>query len=205
MKITQSRSELIQHLKEQIHFLESSSKSYDDGFEAEARRLATVIRVLVHDTPNSKSLLEQLDKKNIPFLDTSYDIRDTSITRHGLVLVNPTKGKFVPRCHYPQKPIDRHTFIDFETWWNKVVIIDKDGNRLSRKYLVLKTSNQDGGAHVDPKLDETYAKLTRSDSSGWTIIKNDEKEIPFQPIGLASLRQIAHEVIESLKLLKTKI
>lgn len=65
---SQNQDALLNHLKEQIFFLQASSSSYDRGFMSEAKRLAVVIRVLVHDTPKSQSLLSQMDKKGIPFL-----------------------------------------------------------------------------------------------------------------------------------------
>jgi hypothetical protein len=65
-----SKSELHAHLQEQLQFLEASCNSFDAGFEGEAKRLAVTIRVLVHDTQQSKSLLGQLDLKG-EFFDSA--------------------------------------------------------------------------------------------------------------------------------------
>ena len=63
-KISQTQNELLGHLAEQIIFLINSSNSFDDGFQCEAKRVATTIRVLLHDNPpHSVSLLTQLNKK----------------------------------------------------------------------------------------------------------------------------------------------
>ncbi len=67
----QTKAELLNHMKEQISFMLASAESYDRGFEGEARRLAVSIRILVHDTSQSKSLLTQIGKKDIGFLDTA--------------------------------------------------------------------------------------------------------------------------------------
>ena len=67
-KYIQTKDELLEHLKNQIAFMKQSASSYDDGFEDEAKRLAVTIRILVHDTNNSTSLLTSLNKKNINFL-----------------------------------------------------------------------------------------------------------------------------------------
>ena len=64
-KYTQTYQELRDHLCEQLHFLRASAASYDNGAEGEAKRLATTIRVLVHDTKKSKSLLLQLSMKHL--------------------------------------------------------------------------------------------------------------------------------------------
>ena len=45
--------ELFVHLKEQIYFLQSSAKNYDNGQTIEAKRMATNIRVLVYDTDDN--------------------------------------------------------------------------------------------------------------------------------------------------------
>jgi len=63
----QSNEELQQHLKDIIQALELSAYAFDNGSEGEAKRLAAAIRVLVHDTESSKSLLGQLEQKTIHF------------------------------------------------------------------------------------------------------------------------------------------
>jgi hypothetical protein len=64
MKVSQRRSDLLNHLREQLQFLDASALSYDAGFEGEAKRLAVVIRVLLHDTAKSRSLLQSLGIKH---------------------------------------------------------------------------------------------------------------------------------------------
>jgi hypothetical protein len=53
-----------------VSFLRVSSQTFDAGFEAEAKRLATSIRVLVRDRRNSKSLIRELGlKESMTFED----------------------------------------------------------------------------------------------------------------------------------------
>src|SRR4051812_47474021 len=67
-----SKADLVEQLRIQVDFLERSSVAYDQGFEDEARRLATVVRILVHDTARSKSLLGQLGvKERLRYHDTT--------------------------------------------------------------------------------------------------------------------------------------
>jgi hypothetical protein len=63
MKRDQTREDLVAHLREQYGFLAVSCELFDQGNEAEAKRIAVAIRTLVHDTPASHSLLEQLGYK----------------------------------------------------------------------------------------------------------------------------------------------
>jgi hypothetical protein len=59
---------------------------------------------------------------------------------------------------------------------------------------VLAVANQDGGAHVDPTLDSTYADLSRNNSLGWTYGSKSE---PIEGPARAALRQICHEVLKT--------
>ena len=69
----QSSDDLWENLNLQARYLKESSSSFDGGFEGEAQRLAVTVRVLVHDTSASHSLLKLLEiKDNIQFHDTGY-------------------------------------------------------------------------------------------------------------------------------------
>ena len=198
-KQPQSQAELSQHMQEQLEFLQASAGAYDQGFEGEAKRLAVSIRVLVHDTSNSNSLLGQLGQKDIKFLDSAIPVGQRNSMPHGgLVLesVSPSTGaKYIAFLDDILYLYNRTT--DFDTWWNSTVFIDAKGNKQSRKDIVLAVTNQDGGAHVDQSLNQIYADLSRNNSLGWMF--SDGKTT--QPMGgpeLAAIRQIAHELLKSL-------
>lgn len=89
--VRQTEEELKSHLKEQIQFLLRSAKSYDEGFTSEAKRLAVVIRVLLHDTNRSTSLLTLLQRKDMLFYDTAWDYDPNN-------LVSSIKGSAVLSC-----------------------------------------------------------------------------------------------------------
>ena len=55
----------------------------------------------------------------------------------------------------------------FNDWWNEIIFDDKK-NKFTRHDIVTYVANQDGGAHVDSELDESYATLTKMNSLGWT-------------------------------------
>ncbi len=202
MKIFQTEDELKDQLKDQIDFLIKSSKAYDEGFTSEAKRLATGIRVLLHDTQNLTSLLTLLKKNDILFYDTSLDYNQNSLLlTPGLIMLKmgPNGGEYVPPLGNGPPTRYQKGKIPFTQWWNKIVLVDDKGNKLTRKDLVLTVCDKDGGAHVDPKLDEAYFALSRFNSLGWKYIKNDvEKDFVTRP-ELASIRQISYEVLKSLK------
>lgn len=192
-----SQQELEELLNEQLQFLESSAKAYDDGFEGECKRLAVTIRVLVHDTRTSHSLLSQLARKDILFWDTELpQMTGNQMTHGGLVFValGEKETKYIPMLD----DVPHKRQIDFDKWWGASVFIDDQKSPLSRKDLVLTASNQDGGAHVDPSLNEKYARLSKDNSLG--IMKSGPEGLsPMPGPERAAIRQIAHEVIKSLK------
>lgn len=57
--------------------------------------------------------------------------------------------------------------MDFADWWTQPVFVDQSGRKLTRKDLVMTAANQDGGAHVDPALNASYAELAKKNSLGW--------------------------------------
>ncbi len=206
LTVKQSDKELLKHLEEQIGFLQRSAIAYDNGFTGEAKRMATTIRVLVHDTHQSISLLTALGKKDIQFYSTASNIDNgKSMSTHRLVGLKLSTNRGTSEASYYAPLDDRPLYVNvnrkmvFRLWWNEIVIIDKMRNEFSRKDLVLSVSNKDGGAHIDPELDDAYAALTRYNSLGWT--SSDSKGIGrnLEGVELVNIRQICHEVLKSLK------
>jgi hypothetical protein len=198
-KSPQSREDLKQHLKEQLEFIRRSSQAYDDGYSEEAKRLATTIRVLVHDTKNSKSLLTQLDEKGRDFWDSSVPNVANNLAPYG-GLVQTAAGldgaTYLPHLDDPLPSGAQPRVVDFDTWWNAEIIKTADGDVFSRRSLVLCVADQDGGAHVDPALDESYARLSRDRGMGWTHTGTQGTRT-IRPGDRATVRQIAHEVLKT--------
>ncbi|MEE9987498.1 hypothetical protein [Agrobacterium pusense] len=92
-KIPLSQDDLNEHLAEQLGFLEASARSFDGGFIGEAKRMATTIRVLMHETPQSHSVLGQLGLLQKDFVDTSPDYDPKSFAAfHGAGFGNSRTG-----------------------------------------------------------------------------------------------------------------
>lgn len=193
---SQTPDELSAHLADHIAFLKASAVAFDEGFDAEAKRLAVSLRVLLHDTNSSHSLLGQLGRLDLPFLSTAVPRDSRSIIAHtGLVMI---AGRGVATRHEAMLDgVPMVAWRSFAEWWNEVIIVDDERAELTRRALVLAVANRDGGAHVDPKLNETYARLSRANSIGWTRHSGGQSA----PIGMvewSSIRQIAHEVLRTL-------
>jgi hypothetical protein len=202
-----TREDLAEHLKDQIKFIIDSSISFDKGSEGEAKRLSTTIRVLLHDTTRSSSLLTQLNRMNILFYDSANPFDPNNLLPSNcLTMIRLAKkegedfgGDYVAPLENlsPHRSNDKK--IGFVRWWNKnIVLKDIQGNIFHRKELILTVANQEGGTHVDPKLNQAYANLTRFNSIAWKVYTKYKKEDMGNPVP-STIRQIAHEVIKTLK------
>lgn len=196
-----SKKNLMRNLKEQVSFMISSCQAYDRGAIAEAKRLSVTVRMLVHDTSSSTSLLGQLDSKvTASFYNTAPKETPRSICGYfgliGLAMRPNIAGVFAPRLDNLQK-VAKPYMVPFAEWWDTVVIRDEEGKTFSRKEIILNIANKDGGAHVDPRLNKAYSMLSNGQTVGWQGVQGGKIEnVRF--IELATARQIAHEVLGSL-------
>ncbi len=65
MAVKQTKEDLLIHLKDSCDFMEISCRAFDDGYVGEAKRLATTLRVLLHDTQNRNRYLTYLKLRRI--------------------------------------------------------------------------------------------------------------------------------------------
>jgi hypothetical protein len=193
-----TESELREHLDEQLEFLESSAEAFDAGKTGEAKRMALTIRVLLHQTRKSHSLIDQLGMKATPFWNTSHPETPGNLLPHmGLLAMRfDNAGGFYVA---PLDTRDHARSVGFDDWWTEVVISDGDGQPMTRQNLVIFAANQDGGGHIDPGLDEAYDNLTRKNSLGWIHTGEEGEVTSMGDAGRAAIRQIAHEVLRTLR------
>ncbi len=94
----------------------------------------------------------------------------------------------------------------FEKWWTNPLVETSQMTYFNRRKLVLVMANQDGGAHVDPTLDQDYEALTvnflgvQIEVGENLTDKTMGGDIPPVQgnVAAASVRQIAFEVLETL-------
>ncbi len=63
---------------------------------------------------------------------------------------------------------------------------------------MLTAADQDGGAHIDPALDERYARFAHDNTLGWVHGAPGEPGKPMEGAVRSGIRQIAHEVLRTL-------
>ena len=182
----------------------ASIDAFHAGKQAEAKRMATAVRVLVHDTDRSHSLLSQLAiKHRILYYDTGTTVTEPGIASAiGLAGMTLAITKEGPKSFWspnldPDDELKDCTQRPFHPWWTRPVMKDNRAQFFSRRSFVLGVANKDGGVHVDPELDEAYGQLTRRSSIGWQMgVEDGLAEIP--GLELACVRQVAHELLVSL-------
>ena len=204
---TLSEDELLAHLRDQIYFMIDSAISYDNGFEGEAKRLAATIRILVHDTGSCSALLTQLKKMSILFYDSSsFFDPNNPLTSSCLILKGFTndgsgelKSNYVAPLDSLPPTRDKDKLVSFDRWWHRTVIFrDKSRNLFARRDIVLPFADKEGGAHIDPKLNQAYANLTKFNSLAWKVYTAGEERDFGNPVP-PTVRQIAHEIIKTIR------
>ena len=224
---------LNQHLRIQLYFLDVSLSNFSKQEnihqiknktvgrtkvleihpEVEAVRLATIIRVLVHDTNLSSSLLKHLRKKSeMEFISSASpkDGRLHSMTGmkgvrgsgseqyFGLVAKVKTDNSLIAVPLFQQHLKEWYSSYkkqNFEQWWESE-IMKVNGHGHTRAELVKNVANKDGGAHVDGLIPEKYnlSKRTALNLNILGIKTEFERNVVY-----ASIAQIAWELLNSIK------
>ena len=225
--------DLNQHLKVQLYFLDTSlsnfskqnniyqienkavgeAKVLEINPEVEAVRLATVIRVLVHDTNSSTSLLRHLGTKDeMEFINSAspndgrlhsmtglHGVRGSGIGQYfGLVAKVNSGSSLVATPLFQQHLKEWYSSYErqnFEQWWESE-IMKVSGQGHTRAELVKNVANKDGGVHVDGMIPEKYhlSKRTALNLNILGIKTEFERNVVY-----ASIAQIAWELLNSIK------
>jgi len=194
-----------EHLRRQLAFLKRSADAYDAGYQDEAIRIATSIRVLLHDTNRCTSLLTHLSARDITLLSTCKDpqpiVNGSDPFYAGMRLRFFNGMAMFGNGGYRPKLGDgsTHVHLAVSDWWNQTVYILDPTTWLSRKSIVLAVSDKDGGAHVDERLTPEYETLITPGSLGVLIGEREGQrvEVPIADGHFLALRQMAYELLHS--------
>ena len=211
--ITSNDYYLIQ-LKEQVNFLIDACHFYDKGSFIQAKQMSAVIRTLLKDNSRNKqtvSLLASLGvKKTLKFYNTAYSAKDPAVLLNlvGLLRQYQPSSESDPMPIYIPMLDDTNLidvqWIDFDDWWESDVIVCKDTDNnfsLSRKKIILTMAEQDGGVHVDnfDKMDSIYKGIITNTANILTHVDSSGNTTVIKYLQYALVRQIAHEVITTLR------
>lgn len=199
-RIKRSKADLVDELNVQIALLVNACLSFDNGLKPIGKHIALSLRTLLHHQGMNRALLEQLGLRSKRFMDTAGDLNPKNLmTECNLCAMRVGGGNtdFIPLCESGGGPMGAR-WLPFTEWWNQDVLKDEKKRKFNRRELILNVAETDGGAHVDPDLDEAYMDLSRNNSLAWMITEGDV-ERPFPSPTMPCMRQIAHEVLETLK------
>lgn len=204
-KILQTKQDLEKQLDEQLDLLKVLADAYDAGNVIVAKSIATTIRLLLHHNSRSGSysLIDQLGLKETKFFDTSSPkakistntIRVGSFSGLINIPMGVSKQDFIP--HLDDTLPEIFGYVKFDEYWNRIIFIDQQNNSFTRRDIIRAVANQDGGAHVDPKIEEKYKKLARENSLGWVTVTNEKTWNNLKGSELAAIRQIGHEILRT--------
>lgn len=214
-----SRRRFRDQLKRNVGYIRRSCELFDQGHQEEGIRIATALRVLLHDTQRSKSLLSHLKVKRTMKLNSScHPPSPRVIMFEGMGrLTVKVSGHDVSRQLDPVLDEDafKHIPVPIEQWWEMPVYVQNrlvrnssgqdevEQTHLTRKDIILAAANKDGGAHVDEKLEPNYERLAASGALGMymdQITVGDGTLVVLPPLEnahLVYLRQMGHEVLNS--------
>jgi len=199
-KIQRPKGELKHALVEQIELLQHSCRGFDDGFEALGKHISLNLRVLLHNHGKSRALLDQLGLRSGPYLTSTPPLNPRNLlTECGLVAMQMSSSgaRYLPLVLTGCGPYSLQP-IPFVNWWNDPILKDNRNRTFCRRELVLHVADTDGGAHVDPELEEAYMAISRQNSLGWFFGSGTATSSLEGRPELSCMRQIAYEVLTTI-------
>jgi len=202
--IARTDQELRTELAEQFEALKIHGASYDEGKTWQAKTLAAVISILMRDgSRNMNPLLQQLGiRKQMLYVDSRGPLL---FPEHGAfnapltaIQMGPDGVKVVPHCSVmPDAPWIRRN-VAFSDWWGGDVLQTSRGQRITRHRLVNLVRDKDGGAHYDAENKEADYHDVKVDFDPRIRIHSPAGPGPLQGVHLATIRQIAWELEQTL-------
>jgi hypothetical protein len=161
--------------------------------------MAVVIRVLIHDTKKSKSLLQQMHIKEKVKLLTSFGSSERLPENFHPISVLPILASSAEGGTSAPFPLSAQPILmSVNEWWEEIVW--KQKSTLTRKDIVLGTANKEGGAHVQVATPETIQELRQGLSQVISFKINGVEFGTPEHYHLILIRQFAYELLNSKSL-----
>lgn len=207
--VPREQSDYYESLLEQLEFLIDDCDSYDRGKFNRSKQISMTIRNLVVTTGSSTSVLTHLKRRESMKFCSTASFPKNAVFYLGMVFpISVTKKDgsithiYLPFLNSNKSVLKK--WVPFERWWHQKVIIHNDLT-FSRYNMIDYMANQDGGGHVDSDVVEKYYKISKGTESMFYAtdkpldIDPYQKGEPFKYLHFALVRQIAHELILSIR------
>jgi len=188
------------HLQKQLKLLQKASYEYDYGDIDEAINIAIRLRVLLHDKGRNISLLTHLKQKNklyfISTLETLEETRNKFLKEHGLI-INQDEPPAMLVGSERKPPFGSwgiKKYLTFDVWWNEKILKIND-KEYTRSDIVLITAEEEGGAHIDKKVNQKTKLLETGTGRFKYGTGNDDIQKELVDTHYLFLRQIAYKVL----------
>jgi hypothetical protein len=203
MTAAERKAFFLKAFNEQRHLLKKAIEEMENGDLISALHVATIVRVLVHETGASKPLLKRLDSNylELPILERRPEPSQPNPKgMSSVTFFSPISAQI----KFPEGKIALMTEIHAEwymdskigVWWSQTPCMVLPGvGAVTRKEVVLGLSNKEGGAHVDDDISEKYKNLL--ESKFFCAQVNGVEIVPLNQSRLTAGR-IGVELLESL-------
>ena len=204
LKYEKSKHEVYLSLVTQCRLLLLAIQAYDHGHQVATLWMANGIYTICSDRGKShKSIIKSLGKKQLSYVRSTSvrGINERNIIPQALLAKISIKEDQISYTPREIGHISRDEFgkLSIENWLNEKILKNSGQNELSRLDLVKWMRDTLGGAHVDadPKNKNAFFHLHTSQVA--EFVNSSGEEIRPTVVGeVASMRQIAHELLYSL-------
>lgn len=184
-------------LREQHSRLREAVDAFYAGKEVQALNIAITVRVLIHETDRSRSLLSRV---NPNYWD---------LTVHHRPVLNPRAVFAVPltiqiggdgtrRIIRTNLDSPSYKLVPLREWWN-TAYQPIGALRLSKKDIILTVADKDGGAHIDAEFPDSHATLSEPPFRVGVMMKNAEGSFMQPNLAYNITAQSGYEVQEFLE------
>jgi hypothetical protein len=199
-RIPKSEQEMFNSFLEQVNFLVTAAAAYDNGNRSAIKMATPALRTLFYKQSFGPILIDQISTIDKSKFISTVEYSSNSIIYMGPVtptsLQNPLSNEevyvYLPNCY--DSAMKASHVITFDQWWNGNIFINQN-DFFTRRDLIRLIANQDGGSHVDNRLEAKYSKMVHNAMS---FIAGPANK-PFEELNLALIRQIVHETMLSFK------
>lgn len=187
--------------------LKFSAALYDAGHRTEAVRIANALFILLGPhSRNHHSIVDQLDPHGARLVPSTAGHQGGS----SLIAVEATPyvrssgpdGYFIECTPFGRESLTSAPFLSIQSWWDEKILSGAGAlDSLTRLQVVKIARDQDGGAHLDPSINNASYVAAYLKGVGYMYKPSDESEhsLPVDGAIEATIRQMAYEAIPALR------